>query len=269
MKPTKRKQGAKDSGDRQPVTNPHFVSTEGAKQLLMFATDEASPGLKFVDVTPRYLQGTWNAAEQKSIRIHVMQDFLRQKKNPVDVVEPPAMGGTVSSHVHRFRIAKTRPPVDNLAGSTSPQKAAACSAQSRRRRASGSSLTPMRDPENVAESEVAILPSTDQPSQYETRVVEERPSASLLGISPNLPGIMARMDPFAKFPIDGSRETHEILDYCEHVSYHSATLQKMILYVHVPEWKFLTDTTEWKSLEPNSATSVLHQRGYQVLHFPK
>jgi hypothetical protein len=170
MKPKKRKHGAKDCSDGQLATNPGCVSTEGAEDKLTFATDEASRGLKFVDVTPRYLQGTWNTAEQKSIRIHVMQDFLRQKKNPVDVVEPPAMGSTVSSHVHRFRIAKDRPPADNLAGTTSSQKAAVFSEQSCRRPASRSSSTPMRDGENLAQSEMAVPTSTGRPSQCETLV---------------------------------------------------------------------------------------------------
>jgi hypothetical protein len=235
MKPKKRKHGAKDCSDGQLATNPG-VSTEGVEDKLTFATDEASRGLKFVDVTPRYLQGTWNTAEQKSIRIHVMQDFLRQKKNPVDVVEPPAMGSTVSRHVHRFRIAKARPPADNLAGTTSSQKAAVISDQSCRRPASRSSSTPMGGGEDLAQSEVAVPASTDRPSQCETLVAEEWPLASLLRMSPNLPGVMARMDPFAKLPIDGSLETHEILDYCkQHVSYFSATLRTVILYFDVQE----------------------------------
>jgi hypothetical protein len=218
MKPKRRKLSAKQSSDGQPAATPAVISTEGPEDGPLSSTDKTSQGLKFVDVTPRYLQGTWTPAEQKGIRIHVMQDFLRQKKQPVDVVEPPAMAATVSSHVHRFRIAKPRLPGDEPVGTASSQKAAMSSEQSRR-------ITPSKSSGDIPEPETVILASADQPSRCEALLAQERASTSLLRISPNLPGVMARMDPFARLPIDGSVDTHEILDYCEqHVPSFSADL---------------------------------------------
>jgi hypothetical protein len=222
----RRKQSAKRSIDGQSTARQAVVSTEGPEEQF---TDQSSQDLKFVDVTPRYLQGTRNPAEQKSIRVHVMQDFLRQRKQLVDAVEPPAMAGTVSSHVHRFRIAKPRLPGDKPVGTMSSQKVAMCSEQSRRSTPPRTSSTTIGGSRDRPESETVVLASADQPSHCGTLLAEERTSASPPRISPILPGVMARMDPFARFPIDASIETHGILDYCEqHVLLSSATLQGRI-----------------------------------------
>ena len=146
--------------------------------------------------------------------MHVMQDFIRQKKQATDAVEPAAMAETVSGHVHRFRISKPRLP-DKPPGTGSSQKVALGSEQSRRSASSRTSSNTIRDVGGLAESETGDLASTHQPDHIMALPVEERASVPHLRISPNLPGVMARMDPFARLPIDGSLETHEMLDYCE------------------------------------------------------
>ena len=160
------------------------------------------------------LQGTRDSAEQRSIRVHVMQDFIRQKKQAIAALEPPAMAGTISGHVHRFRISKPR-LLDKPPGIESFQKAALGSQESRCSASSKTSPNATRDVEGLPRSETEDLPSAHQPSHVGALPVEERASEPRLRIAPNLPGVMARMDPFARLPIDGSRETHEILDYCE------------------------------------------------------
>jgi hypothetical protein len=230
------KQSTKQSNEGRPAASLRVVSTKGLKEESMHATKNPSQGLKFVDVTPRYLEGIRNPAEQKSIRIHVMQDFLRQKKQPVDAIEPPAMAGTVSSHVHRFRIAKPRLQGDTHFQIISSQKVAMCSEQRRGSTPSRTSSNTVRCSGDLFESEMGVLTSTDRSRHCGTFFAEEKASLSRLRIVPNLPGVMARMDPFAKLPIDGSTETHEILDYCkQHVLPTPATLEEgfeTLMFVH-------------------------------------
>jgi hypothetical protein len=208
-----RKQAAKMSNNEQLKAGQAVAPTGGLEER-MPAIDKPSQGLKFVDVTPRYLQGTRNSAEQRSIRVHVMQDFIRQKKQATDAVEPLAMAETISGHVHRFRISKPRLP-DKPPGTESSQKVALGSEQSRRSASSRTSSNTIRDGGGLAEPETGDLASLHKPNHVGALPVEERASALHLRISPNLPGVMARMDPFARLPIDGSLETHETLDYCE------------------------------------------------------
>ena len=216
MAPKRRKQTRRHSGDAQPAASQRFVRTEGPEDKSILSTDKSSQGLKFVDVTPRYLQGTRNYEERKSIRVHVMQDFLRQKRLPVDTIEPPAMAGTVSSHVHRFRIAKPRPREDQHAETVSSQEAAIRSEQDCRSSTSSSPQTAsMKCLLGRHESAMANSSPRDQPNRCETLFAKEKTSVSFPRLMPNLSGVVARMDPFARLPIDGSIQTHEILDYCE------------------------------------------------------
>src|SRR2546421_339910 len=107
-------------------------------------------------------KATRNSAEQRSIRVHVMQDFIRQKRQATDAVEPPTMAETVSGHVHRFRISKPRLP-DKPPGTESSQKAALGSEQSRRSASSRTSSNTIRDVMGLAESETGDPASTHQP----------------------------------------------------------------------------------------------------------
>ena len=216
MAPKRRKQPAKQTSDGQLATHSTAVPAEGSKEESMPPADKPLQGLKFVDVSRRYLQGIQDSVQQKSIRVHVMQDFLRQRKQPIDAVEPPAMAGTVSGHVHHFRIAKPRLPEDKASGTVPSQKVATWSEQSRQSTPPRSSSTTIGGSRDLSGSDMVVLASADQQRQCETLLAEERASASPPRILPNLPGVMARMDPFARLPIDGSIQTHEILDYCEH-----------------------------------------------------
>ena len=209
----RRNQAAEMSNNEQLKAGQAVVLTGGTKEQ-MPTIDKPLQGLKFVDVTPRYLQGTRDSVEQRSIRVHVMQDFIRQKKQATEALEPPAMAGTVSSYVHRFRISKPRLPNKPL-GTESFQKTALGSQESRRSTSSRTSPNTIRDVQGLSESETGDPASAHQPSHVWALPVEERAFAPHLKISPNLPGVMARMDPFARLPIDGSLETHETLDYCE------------------------------------------------------
>jgi hypothetical protein len=209
----RRKQAAKMSNNEQLKEGQAIVPTSGPEER-MPAINKPLQGLKFVDVTPRYLQGTRDSVEQKSIRVHVMQDFIRQKKQATDTLEPPAMAGTVSGHVHRFRISKPRLP-DKPLGTESFQKATLGSQESRQSASSRTSPNTIRDVRGLPDSETGDLASGHQSSHVGILPVEERVSGPHPKISPNLPGVMARMDPFARLPIDGSLETHETLDYCE------------------------------------------------------
>jgi hypothetical protein len=143
-----------------------------------------------------------------------MQDFIRQKKQATPTLEPPAMAGTVSGHVHRFRISKPRLP-DKPLGTESFQKATLGSQESPHSTSSRTSPNIIGDIRGLPESETGDLVSGHQSSHVGVLPVEERVFAPHPKISPNLPGVMARMDPFARLPIDGSLETHETLDYCE------------------------------------------------------
>ena len=201
----RRRQTTKRSNNEQLKAGQAIVPTGGPEEQ-MPAIDKPLKGLKFVDVTPRYLQGTRDSVEQRSIRVHVMQDFIRQKKQTTDALEPPAMAGTVSSHIHRFRISKPRLP-DKPLGTESQE--------SRQSASSRTSPNTIRDVRGLTESETGDLASGHRSSHVGVLPVEERVSAPHPKISSNLPGVMARMDPFARLPIDGSFETHETLDYCE------------------------------------------------------
>jgi hypothetical protein len=207
------KQAAKMSNNEQLKAGQAIVPTGGLEER-MPAMDKPLQGLKFVDVTPRYLQGTRDSVEQKSIRVHVMQDFIRQKKQATPTLEPPAMAGTVSGHVHRFRISKPRLP-DKPLGTESLQKATLGSQESPQSTSSRTSPNTIGDIRGLPESETGDLVSGHQSSYVGVLPVEERVFVPHPKISPNLPGVMARMDPFARLPIDGSLETHETLDYCE------------------------------------------------------
>jgi hypothetical protein len=207
------KQAAKMSNNEQLKAGQAIVPTGGLEER-MPAMDKPLQGLKFVDVTPRYLQGTQDSVEQKSIRVHVMQDFIRQKKQATPTLEPPAMAGTVSGHVHRFRISKPRLP-DKPLGTESLQKATLGSQESPQSTSSRTSPNTIGDIRGLPESETRDLVSGHQSGHVGVLPVEERVFAPHPKISPNLPGVMARMDPFARLPIDGSLETHETLDYCE------------------------------------------------------
>lgn len=216
MAPKRTRQTIKQLSDAQPVVRHAVVPVERSEKESMPSTEQPTQGLKFVDVTPRYLQGQWNSAEQKAIRVHVMQDFLRQKKESIEPIEPPTMAGTVSSHVHRFRIAKPRHREDQSAEASSSQKVATISEQGRRSTSPRLSVTtPIRVSRSLLESEMVKLATREQPSRLGTLNADERVAVPTPQISPNLPGVMARMDTFARLPIDGSIETHKILDYCE------------------------------------------------------
>jgi hypothetical protein len=253
----RRKQATKMSNNEQLKASQTAVPTGGPEER-MPAIDKPLQGLKFVDVTPRYLQGTRDSVEQRSIRVHVMQDFIRQKKQATDALEPPAMAGTVSGHVHRFRISKPRLP-DKPLGTELFQKAILGSQESRQGVSSRTFPNTIRDVRGLPKSETGDPASGHQPSHVGALPVEERVSASHPRISPNLPGVTARMDPFARLPIDGSLETHETLDYCE---------QHLLLVLsHVPMQSCILEYSGTKALKRD----VLYENSkglIQGLEFP-
>ena len=217
MAPNRSKQYIRLASDAQPSAFDGLVQIEGPGEKSEAFTGNSLRGLKFVDVTPRYLHGSRDSGEQKSIRVHVMQDYLRQKKLPIHAIEPPAMAGTVSDHVHRFRIAKPRLRGDKHAEPLlSSEQAVTCpeerdqTTRSRRR-----DTAPTRGALDLQDVRMVDRSPCSKPTQVESARVRQMHSALTPRIMPNLPGIVARMDPFARLPIDGTTQTHEIMDYCK------------------------------------------------------
>ena len=165
----------------------------------------AAQGLKFVDLSEEYVSGRRDAAEKKSIRVHVMQDFLRHRNEPeVKHTRSPSVDAPV--HIGRFRLAKPLASKRKLA-LLSTTSAPAIMERSH------------PDEENL-----------DPKLFWDNELLEGDPATSAqeigLGIDalapPRLPSMMlrnsSRGDPFLRLPIDATVETHEILEYY-HTSY--------------------------------------------------
>ena len=160
----------------------------------------AAQDLKFVDLSEEFVFGRRDAAEKKSIRVHVMQDFLRHRKEP-EAKHTRTASTDAHVHIGRFRLAK--PP-------TSKRKLALPSTTS----APAAMERSYHDEENL-----------DPKLFWDKQLSEEDPAASAQEINleidalppPRLPTMMLRNsnrgDPFLRLPIDATIETHETLEY--------------------------------------------------------
>jgi hypothetical protein len=166
-----------------------------------------SRDLKFVAVTEQSLQGVHDAGEQKSIRAHVMRDFLRQRETgsePPSQAQPPApIVESQAQHMGRFRLS-TKPRKKQAqskgGGSTSST--------------SGAAHYPNREvlPKPPAGSSVSMLPLLESASHGgpggefdQTQMIQSLTTG--------------RLDPFARFPVEDTSGTHELVDYCQLASF--------------------------------------------------
>jgi hypothetical protein len=164
--------------------------------------------LKFVDVTRQYSDGFYDAEEQKAIRAHVMQDFLRHKSGHEGLSIPAAMKDTVQEHVIRFRYARRNALRQNAAPSTSYYRKIAMN----RDRGHRTSANPLFRIESIQLSAEAIATWITPPSDgYLANFADVAVPPSTLIRS----RLLGDRDPFARLPIDASSETHRTLHYCE------------------------------------------------------
>ena len=170
--------------------------------------------LKFVDVTERYMHGAHSLAEQKSIRVYVMQDYLRQKSGSSHPVVPPVMAETISGHVGRFRIAKdsdSRPKSSAVGSSTREFTMFTDQYQENNTRNPGQAASLW----SFSQDTSVIAESSIQGNPTESPFAEEAAFSQMPRLSQNLLDGTGRVDPFARLPIDASMEIHEMLHYCE------------------------------------------------------
>lgn len=170
--------------------------------------DKRTRALKFVDVSRQYSDGFYDADEQKAIRAHVMQDFVRHKSGHEELSIPAAMKDTVQEHVIRFRYAKRNTLRQNAAPSTSYYRKIAMNREGGHK----TSATPPFRIESIQPSAEAIAtwitPPSDEYLADSTDVAV--PPSTLIRSS-----LLGDRDHFARLPIDASRATHRMLHYCE------------------------------------------------------
>lgn len=162
-----------------------------------------SKDLKFVTVTEQSLQGVHDAGEQKSIRAHVMRDFLRQRESGSEAPsqsQPPApIAESQAQHMGRFRLS-TKPrkkQTQSKSGSSSNST-------------SGAAHYPNREvlPKPPAGSSVSMLPLLESASHGGSG--EEFDQTQMIQSFTT-----GRVDPFARFPVEETSGTHELVDYCK------------------------------------------------------
>lgn len=185
-------------GRRQKGTDQQRLSGKSLKQ-----------SLKFVDVTKRYVQGAQDAAEQKAIRVYVMQDYLRQKREPAGSIALPIMTGTVSDHVNRFRIVKESAARPKPGRPGQSKYDLSSSELIHHKGRPGQHSIPVSGSRNSS-SMTDAKPWSDGWEVNLDSLSAEGPSPLSLKVS----GSTGRMDPFSRLPIESSMETHGMLDYC-------------------------------------------------------
>ncbi len=219
MAPRKKKRRLATDSDTLLEGSPLPVRPGTTAKRLASAESNCTRTLKFVDVTGRYVHGAHpqDEAEQKSIRVYVMQDYLRQKNNSSHRVVPPVMAQTVSSHVGRFRIAKDFASASKFLPTVSSNR--------------GLIMHKDQNQEDYTRTHDQTIDVWDLPqescftSEYTMQLAPdgscftpEDVVSQASRLFKNLLDGTAQIDPFARLPIDASMEIHEMLHYCEQPS---------------------------------------------------
>jgi hypothetical protein len=193
-----------DPADTQQGT----AASEATQPSSSLHVDKRTRALKFVDVTRQYSDRFYDAEEQKAIRAHVMQDFVRHKSGHEELSIPAAMKDTVQEHVTRFRYATRNASRQNAAPSTSYYRKIAMN----REGGNKTSANPPFRIESIQPSAEAIATGITPPSdEYLADFTNVAvPPSTLIRSS-----LLGDRDPFARLPIEASSETHRTLHYCE------------------------------------------------------
>lgn len=161
-----------------------------------------SKDLKFVAVTEQSLQGMHDANEQKSIRSHVMKDFLRQRETGESTPQlPPPMAESQAGRMGRFRLnTKPRRKQTNLGSPdrVSPRSKSRClNKEVLPKPPDGglvSSMLPLLEPANLGTLSPLLGQGTSQ-------------------TSPSL--WTGRIDPFAEVSFPKTLGAQKLVDYCK------------------------------------------------------
>lgn len=199
------------SGLRPMPQRSHSISSGGSVSKFP-STDKQQQDLKFVSVTEQLLQGAHDVREQKSIRAHVMRDFLRQRSSggqregwqPVNLAKGPAQ------HITRFRLPNAKPR--KSAGSRWPDDASGGAVGVVERR-------PNRE---VLPKFTPGLPAALPPCEADVSIrappgrvpIQQEWQTRLRILTRNIPpggGTRA----FAELPIEATAETYELIQYCQ------------------------------------------------------
>lgn len=193
-----------DPADTQQDT----AASEAMQPSSSLHVDKRTRVLKFVDVTRQYSDGLYDAEEQKAIRAHVMQDFMRHKSRHEQLSIPSAMKDTVKGCVIRFRYATRNTLRQNAAPSTSHYRKIAMNRE-------GGNKTSANRPFRIE----SIQPSTEAIATGITpRSDEYLVDSADVAVPPRTlirSSLLEDTDPFARPPIDASSEIHRTLHYCE------------------------------------------------------
>ena len=215
MSPERKRRQTTDSSDGLATAHWQITSAiSGQQQTPHKSVKIVSPQLKFVNLTKRISYGTRNANEERSIRAHVMHDFLRQRTQKATPHKPAVTAWSMLDNLNRFRVSprKTRFSRRRLVLTGSSNADAANNQMSTLRRIEPKALTSPSHPSlHVARS---------SSSSRKSSISDGSTIPGAYYLSPNLItnllGDAGRRDPFAKLPISASAAIHEMLDYCKH-----------------------------------------------------
>lgn len=207
--PRKVKNSKPGKEGNDPADAQHGIAASEAMQpSSSLHVNKRTRALKFVDVTRQYSDGFYDAKEQKAIRTHVMQDFLRHKSGHDELSIPAAMKDTVQEHVIRFRHATRSTLRQNAAPSTSYHRKIAMNREGGHK----ASANPPFRIESIQLGGEAMAPWMTPPS--DEYLADSTDVA--VPLSPWIPSsLLGDRDPFAQLPIEASSETHRTLHYCE------------------------------------------------------
>jgi hypothetical protein len=183
-------------------------STAAMQPSSSLHVDKRTRALKFVDVTRQYSDGFYDAEEQKAIRAHVMQDFVRHKSGHEKLSIPAAMKDTVQEHVIRFRYATRNALRQNTASSTSYYRKIAMN----REGGNKTSANPPFRIESMQPSAEAIATGITPPSD---EYLADSTDAAVPPSTWIRSSLLGDRDLFAPLPIDASTEIYRTLHYCE------------------------------------------------------
>ena len=189
-------------------------STSSAGPTSDFASVEKhKKNLKFVSVTEESLHGLHDLDEQRSIRAHVMRDFLRQRSSDGQGkdLQPATMAEGPAQHITRFRLPNAKPRESASSGLRGQPTAGAAGNPGRR---PNREVLPKTSPGVAA----TLLPrEEDVPLHAPTTATFNQQKwhmqSNILANNASLSG--GTSDPFSRLPIDASPETLELIHYCK------------------------------------------------------
>lgn len=169
---------------------------------------DRSQSLEFIDVTRQYSDGVHDVQQQKFIRAHVMQEFLRHKSKPEKSPVPSQMKDTVQSHVTRFRYSPRTALQKNALPSLTHHRKIAMNTQSK---PAIYTHPPFQTGSTQLSTEAMVIWMTPQTDEYH---IESADAATQPGPWVRT-SLLGDRDPFAQLPIEASDEAHKMLHYCK------------------------------------------------------